>query len=51
VQISQLLLDALATRPLSGDARARCASALASGIARNDENALKAALAILVTGE
>jgi|GEM_PF-4658201 len=51
VQISQLLLDALATRPLSGDARARAASALASGIARNDENALKAALAILVTGE
>lgn len=50
-QVSQLLLDALATRPLSGDARARAASALANGIARNDVNALKAALAILVTGE
>ena len=51
LQISQLLLDALASKPLSGDARARAAGALAAGIARNDENALKAALAILVTGE
>lgn len=51
MQISSLLLDALATRPLSGDARASAASALARGIAHGDEGALRAALAILVTGE
>lgn len=48
--ISQLLLDALATRSLTGDARSRAADLLAQGIATGNQAYLKSALAILVTG-
>lgn len=48
--ISQLLLDAIATRSLAGDARARAADLLAQGIATGNQSYLKSALAILVTG-
>ncbi len=48
--IASVLIDAIATRPLPGAARAEAARLLSEGIALGDEALMREALATLITG-
>ena len=49
--IADVMLDAIATRPLAGEARAEAASLLSQGLVLGDEELMREALAILLTGQ